>query len=163
MAYYFLPYTKVGQLYVHKYIPSAWDCLRMYVTTVPWVELPVIYSRFSYLFYTQQRIYVSPNLPTECSIFICQVGTTSVPACTGDFKSLHSQRTCWSWVLRQFSFQQSFPLCNSESETEVNMLTEQITQHAARWPESSDLPGSWQLGSSPPGQRDGRLSETCPS
>ena len=51
--------------------------------------------------------------------------------------------------LRQFSFQQSLSLFNSESEIEVNVLTEQITQHTARWPESSDLPGSWQLVRAP--------------
>lgn len=91
--------------------------------------------------------------PTEFSVFICQVVTTSVPTYAGDFKSPHSQWIGWSWVLRQFSFQQSFSLFNSESEIEVNMLTEQIIQHAAHWPESSDLLGSWQLGLGPWAER----------
>ena len=64
--------------------------------------------------------------------------------------------------LRQFSFQQSFSLFNSESEIEVNMLTEQITQHTARWPESSDLPGSWQLGSGPLGRGTGGSARLAP-
>lgn len=81
--------------------------------------------------------------------------TTSVPTYAGDFKSPHSQWIGWSWVLRQFSFQQSFSLFNSESEIEVNMLTEQITQHAAHWPESSALLGSWQLGLGPLGRATG--------
>lgn len=99
----------------------------------------------------------------EFSFFICQVMKTSVPTYRGDCEPLHSQRIGWSWVLRQFSFQQSLCLFNSESEIEVNMLTEQITKACCLLAEELRSLQRLSAGVGPHGQRDWRLSKICSS
>ena len=69
----FLPRSKVNQLYICMYMdihihiyPFFGGFLPIQVTAEHGIRFPVLYQvPISYLFYTQQYIYVDPNLPTH--------------------------------------------------------------------------------------------------